>query len=211
MIAAVIVALWQVRNTALWEGVVAMPHGVWRSALAAWQQWEKAYDSSAADSMTNLVSHINPMPSTLICSVDAGVDHESNCVTFGVFLASSEGGFVAAVNDLLDCILDPLMAEAMACKEALKWIKSRGVMEVSVRSDCLNLIQVLVGNAVVRSYLGSIIYDCRAISGLLSSCVFQYVPRSANRAAHALAKAVGSHAGRMYWEGVPPPFLLDLI
>nr|GLL47890.1 uncharacterized protein LOC109158421 [Ipomoea trifida] len=62
VIAAVIAALWQVRNTALWEGVVAMPHGVWRSALAAWQQWEKAYDSSAADSMTNLVSHINPMP-----------------------------------------------------------------------------------------------------------------------------------------------------
>nr|GMD83540.1 uncharacterized protein LOC109158421 [Ipomoea batatas] len=65
VIAAVIVALWKVRNTALWEGVVAMPHGVWRSALAAWQQWEKAYDSSAADSMTNLVTHINPMPNSV--------------------------------------------------------------------------------------------------------------------------------------------------
>nr|GMC86628.1 uncharacterized protein LOC109158421 [Ipomoea batatas] len=158
--------------------------------------WQTSHAALVTSGVTHApsVTHA-PGHNMLVCHVDAGIDFASRCVTYGAFLTTAHGGFLAAINGSLDCVLDPMLAEAMACKEALKWIKSRGVMEVSIQSDCLNLIQVVVGSSVVRSYFGSVIYDCRAISSLFTACVFQYIPRSANQAAHALAKAVGSHAG----------------
>lgn len=127
-----------------------------------------------------------------ICRVDAGVDVVTNQISYGAYLVGNDGWFVAAINGSLNCALDPLLAEAMACKEALTWVSSRGVMEVCVQTDYLSLVQALRSAAIVRSYFGSIIHGCRTISSLFSSCVFQFIPRSVNQAAHALAKAFGS-------------------
>nr|GMD14343.1 uncharacterized protein LOC109158421 [Ipomoea batatas] len=93
--------------------------------------------------------------SSLVCRVDVGIDTATNRLSFKTYLVDSDGGFMAAINGSLDCVLNHLMVEAMACKEALKWIKSRGVMEVCVQSDCLNLVQALVSDKIIRFYFSS--------------------------------------------------------
>nr|GMD16021.1 uncharacterized protein LOC109158421 [Ipomoea batatas] len=67
--------------------------------------------------------------SSLVCRVDVGIDTTTNWVSFRlIWWTVMEGSWLL----LMDCVLNPLIAEAMACKEALKWIKSRGVMDRSI-------------------------------------------------------------------------------
>nr|GMD66793.1 histone H2AX [Ipomoea batatas] len=73
---------------------------------------------------------------------------EGCCASFAAVMLCLLLAAGVCVSHALDFVL---LAEAMACKEVLKWIKSWGVMELSVQSHSLNLIQVLVlelaGNA----------------------------------------------------------------
>ncbi|RAL49602.1 hypothetical protein DM860_018048 [Cuscuta australis] len=64
-------------------------------------------------------------------------------VGFGGILLSPEGQFQAACNGPLCCVQDPLVAEALACREVLLWLRRRGVREVELFSDCLTVVQLL--------------------------------------------------------------------
>ncbi|XP_019161875.1 PREDICTED: uncharacterized protein LOC109158421 [Ipomoea nil] len=207
--AAVIYSIWQVHNEAVWEGLVRRPIGVWQLAASTWQQWGQALDVTQLD-MHVSVGEVGAA-SMFTCKVDGGIDTTFHKATFGAILTNAVGGFVAALNGDMHCVLDPVMVEAEACKQALIWIRTRGVMEVQVQTDCLNIVQVLQSEKEDRTYLGSIIHECKQTVKDLPRCVFHYIPRSANQAAHALAKAVGSQPGPMSWEDVPPHFISELI
>lgn len=43
---------------------------------------------------------------------------------FGEVITNDQGRLVAAESGYLDCALDPKLAEAMAFKEALAWLRS---------------------------------------------------------------------------------------
>ncbi|XP_031131889.1 uncharacterized protein LOC116033276 [Ipomoea triloba] len=94
--------------------------------------------------------------------------HQSRKATVGAVLLAQGGGFVAAFNGHLSACHSPLMAESLACKEVLSWLKGQGIASVHVHTD------------------------------------FSFVPRTANRAAHALAALAFSQDVSMYLDSLPP-------
>lgn len=56
-----------------------------------------------------------------------------------------------------------------------------------MESDCLAVVQLIRSKIVFRSPLGSIIMECRRILVELNIALF-YITRSANMAAHCLAR-----------------------
>ena len=56
---------------------------------------------------------------------------------------------------------------------------------------------------------GSIIADCRALVQSLGEVAFSFVRRSANSAAHTVARVGSSMSGSREWSFVPPPWLCD--
>ena len=73
----------------------------------------------------------------------------------------NEDGFpVAAKNGWLHGPLDPSMAEAMSCRESLKWLKASGFKNVVLDMDALNVFNAMVRTNRDFSYFGSIIDDC---------------------------------------------------
>lgn len=49
----------------------------------------------------------------------------------------------AAGNGPLQCICDPVLAEAMAARETLKWIKDQSLTNLRLETDCLVLCSSL--------------------------------------------------------------------
>ncbi|KAL6502919.1 hypothetical protein OROHE_024087 [Orobanche hederae] len=92
------------------------------------------------------------------CRVDAALFLGTMMVGYGVVLWVVDGDFAAAKNGQINCIQDPLLAEVMATREALSWLKEKNITEVALESDCLPMVQMILHKKEVRSYVGSILF-----------------------------------------------------
>ena len=102
-------------------------------------------------------------------------------------IKNGQGLLVAAKNGLMHGPLDPMMAEAMSCKETLSWLKYLGHNKIVLELDALNVFNAL-------SYFGFIINDCKIMDKDLRKYPFAFVMRSMNWIAHAFARAFDSES-----------------
>ncbi|XP_019198176.1 PREDICTED: uncharacterized protein LOC109192004 [Ipomoea nil] len=161
----------------------------------------------AADGETAMMAE-NVVPSLRRCRVDAGYLHDTGRATVGAVLFNANGEYISAFNAPLPTCLSPLMAEALACKEALSWLKGRGEQNIELYTDCLTLQRYLATPTVaIRSYVGYAIDDCRQIATLFQYCSFKFIPRSDNYLAHALATTAYQQHIAMYWDSHPPDII----
>ncbi|RAL49519.1 hypothetical protein DM860_012952 [Cuscuta australis] len=127
--------------------------------------------------------------------------------TFGAVLLSHEGRFVAAMNGPLFDVLSPLMAETLACKETLVWLKARDTSNVRLFSDCSTLCHYLgSASTTSRTYIGIYFHECKVLLRTFTNCSVSFVPCSSNSLAHLLATMAYSQPQIMYWDSVPPFF-----
>lgn len=114
------------------------------------------------------------------------------------------GGQFAGIND-------PKIAEALAFREALSWIKRRNNTNVCFELDSLLVVQAMRRKTGAdRSYFGDVISDCVSMLKDLRSCNVSFVRRLANEAAHTIAREACSMSGRKEWE-LTPLFLIEVI
>ena len=145
------------------------------------------------------------------CNIDAVIFQQEGFMGYGWVLRDDERMVIAAKNGVMNGLVDPAMAEAMSCREALSWLKSLNISKVIVESDALQVINCLNGDHSDKSYFGNIIDDCKILSKDLGVCLFKFVRRSANQVAHTLAKATGSMSDRGVWFYNHPQFLSHVI
>nr|GMD17865.1 zinc finger, CCHC-type [Ipomoea batatas] len=70
---------------------------------------------------------------------DVGFDSRTGKAFYGAIVLTLAGSFVATTNGPLMRCTDPKIAETLACKEALSWLKDRGVPSVRLLVDCFAL------------------------------------------------------------------------
>ncbi|XP_031097306.1 uncharacterized protein LOC116001533 [Ipomoea triloba] len=208
---AVLYHIWRTRNRAVWEGCLPRPISVWRaahSAAAAWRSTHAQVDHRQPQSPT-LTVHDDAV---LRCYFDAGFQAHSAKATVGAVLLTHGGEFVAAFNGQLPYCLSPLMAETLACKEVLSWLRGRGLSAVHIYTDCSTLKKLLTSaQTSLFSYVGFAIDATRAILSTFHICSFNLVPRSNNRGAHSLAALAYTQVSSLYWDTIPPDSISDLI
>ncbi|RAL44414.1 hypothetical protein DM860_011691 [Cuscuta australis] len=155
-------AIWKARNVALWEKKVVRPLVVAEWATAALL-------TTAADPPLALSSHQVAAWGGFKCMVDAALHVRSHSVGVAAVLLREDGSFGGAFSRIVRCPFEARVGEAFAIKEALSWLKERGVTEVALFSDCLLLIQALNRRQVDdRSYLGIIESECRLLASSVS-------------------------------------------
>ena len=107
----------------------------------------------------------------------------------------SGGGFIAAKCQSFPGSFHPREAEALAVREALSWIKHLKLSKIIIEIDCLTVYSALISQSASSNGFDLIIADCRAIAQLIGEVRFSFVRRSANAAAHSVARVGGSMSG----------------
>ncbi|XP_019151874.1 PREDICTED: uncharacterized protein LOC109148594 [Ipomoea nil] len=163
--------LWKARNSVVWEK--ALPRSGWTVTAAA--RAERTY-IEVNRSLRQASSTVTPVDETHHrprCYLDAGYKQPTREATYGVVLLSHDGSFIAAKSGNLPSAFSPLMAEALACKEALSWLKDRNILTFVLVTDCMELRNMLHSSRMATlSYVGVIVDQCRTSMSLFT-CLHQ--------------------------------------
>jgi ribonuclease HI len=127
-----------------------------------------------------------PPPGRLKVNWDASVNQHRRCMGVGVVVRDYNGGLKGAYSNVVPEITDPDVAEAMAVRQAAKFCVAQGFQEIIF--DSLHTVSALktLGSCWTRSR--QLIEDTRERLCSLRSMEIQHVLKTANQAAHYLAK-----------------------
>ncbi|VFQ78868.1 unnamed protein product [Cuscuta campestris] len=120
--AAGIWALWKARNMANLESKLPTV-----GIIEAWTR--EAVASTPSNCSGSKAPVAEARISGITCSVDAAVFENARRVGVGAILIGEDNSFIGAFNSCINCPLEPRIAETMAIKEALSWIKDHGFSE----------------------------------------------------------------------------------
>ena len=208
-------SLWNNRNDVVWKGRSRQLAELIKHAEELLREWHHAKEGQSRQiqrrTTANEATWLRPEIGWLKCNIDAAIFQHGGFMGYGWVLRDDEGTMIAAKNGVMNGLVNPAMAEAMSCREALSWLKSLNIDKVIVESDALQVINSLNGEHGDKSYFGSIINDCKILSKDFGVCLFQFVKRSANQVAHMLAKATGSMSDRGTWFYNHPQFFSNVI
>ncbi|XP_019170547.1 PREDICTED: uncharacterized protein LOC109166112 [Ipomoea nil] len=211
---AILYHIWRARNGAVWDAVMPRPTKLLATVTATIEAWRNARLPPQPVTQPQQHTHTVAQPHNTAaqlgrtCHMDAGYLHDSGVATVGAILLDADGRYVAAFSAPLPTCFSPLMAEALACKEALSWLKNRGETSVHLYTDCLSLQRYLIApSSSVRSYVGYALDSCKSTAASFNSCSFNFIPRTDNYLAHALASAAFQQPTILYWDLCPPDII----
>ncbi|XP_019175433.1 PREDICTED: uncharacterized protein LOC109170737 [Ipomoea nil] len=227
--AGILYNIWRARNVAVWDAGLPLPRRVLASAVATTNAWQAVnaksataqepshvmsglqsetigapYPSPAAIALPQNQPAVPPPSQPKLCYIDAGYGTGLMTATAGVVLFDHLGNYISAYCVPPQTCFSPLMVEALACKEALSWLKDRGEQAVQIFTDCQTLRAYLDSTVRPRSYLGYVLDECRRLMTTFHFCSVNFIPRSQNITAHALASSAFTFSTAMYWDEVPP-------
>lgn len=152
--------IWEHRNSVVWNKLFKPPPVVVNAASSILFQWQRAQTSQESHWKLNEREGVlvwrRPGPGWLVCNVDAAVFERSGRSSFGCVLRNDQGQFVAGYGGFWPGIVEPKVAEALAFKEALSWLKRRGISCVYIELDSLNVVQAFDSKTRDSSYVGEI-------------------------------------------------------
>ncbi|XP_019177856.1 PREDICTED: uncharacterized protein LOC109173051 [Ipomoea nil] len=144
-VAAILYHIWRARNKAVWDAYLPRPKKVLMTATSALHAWRTVHHmavqhatSAPAEPPHATTAQLGAPPPGLPprrCYVDANYHHPTNTASVGAILLDGNGGYISAYASSLPSYFSPLMAEAVACKEALSWLKNRGEHSIELYTD----------------------------------------------------------------------------
>ncbi|MQM13372.1 hypothetical protein Taro_046296 [Colocasia esculenta] len=165
--------------------------------LAALHQTE--HDMEELKSRTpTIVQWITPPSGRLKLNVDGAFMRTSGTAGGGGILRDHEGNMCWAFARAYHDLNSSLAAEAMALNDGLSICCSKGVSEVLVETDSLNLLQLVTKQISSQWDLTCIMHDIAAKSLNLKAEI-AHVPRGANRVADCLASSAMSYPRFVIW------------
>lgn len=118
-------------------------------------------------------------------------------------MRDDSGSSVAGCGGRLQGALNSRVAEVLAFREALSWLKKLNTQNVYVELDNLNVVEAICNQSRDDSYFGSIIADCSMILKDLRSIYVYFIRRSSNLAAHAVTRVTSSISDHEKWFSKP--------
>ncbi|KAL6514198.1 hypothetical protein OROHE_019185 [Orobanche hederae] len=146
-------AVWKGRNNCCWEGKGFVPAQIWLMAKHVLRDWTVAIHDARQPTIVAPVVSIGTV-GRWRCRVDAALFPGTMMVGYEVVLWTADGDFAAATNGQINCIQDPLLAEVMATRKALSWLKEKNITEVALESDCLHVVQMILQKKEVHACEG---------------------------------------------------------
>ncbi|WCJ44078.1 hypothetical protein M5689_024770 [Euphorbia peplus] len=206
-------SLWNNRNNVVWNRKSSLAGVIMQAVKSLFEAWKAAQVGGSVvvqSAVQPYVVWVRPPPGMLKMNVDAALFSNPISVGFGFVLRDENGAFMAAKNGGFLWNSDPSLVEALSIREALSWIKDRGLSSVLIESDSLVVVQSMASSLEVVSSFNAIVKDCIDILNELSNSSIAFVKRTANSAARCLARSIHLINCRGKWS-VPPEFLCSAL
>ncbi|XP_074346913.1 uncharacterized protein LOC141685724 [Apium graveolens] len=197
-------SLWKARNDLIWNRKYTRVNVVLANAKQGLLQWILAQKKVVQPHFSHSVEGdgselwVAPQMDHMKISVDAAIFPEHNAYGVGFVVRNDRGELVQARTKCSTGLDSPYMAEAIAIKEALSWIQDRGWSKIVVESDCLTAVQAVRSKVPMRSPFGDVIQSCRNMLASFNTVSLFFIKRSANMAAHELARLSFSFPDRVF-------------
>lgn len=132
--------IWTARNSLVWEGKHINAFMIWRETERNFRDWI----SLSNKKVTHPIAGNAPLTEGYVfCQVDATLFRETKSVGFRAIILDGNSNFLAVTSGPMDGNMDPYHAEAMACWEALSWLKNMNFNKICLESDCLNVVEAI--------------------------------------------------------------------
>jgi ribonuclease HI len=200
--------IWLRGNRFVFEELFTAPSQVARQAMESCEGFNEATVGSQISVVATSPSHAKwmlPPPGRLKVNWDASVNQQRRCMGMGVVVRDHNGRLKGAYSTVVPEITDPDVAEAMAAWQAAKFCVVQGFQNIIFEGDSLHTVSVLktLGSCWTRSR--QLIEDTRERLCSLGSVEIQHIRRTANQAAHYLAKYALSSNSNLSWSEDCPP------
>lgn len=206
--------IWHARNRVLWEGKKTTASQIVSNSIFMFEQWRKAqgrvlFPSQISWQMTEGSEHwTKPEINSFKVNIDAAIFEGEGRYGFGGVVRDHRGNFVSAISGLREGAISPEVAEGVALKEVLSWLKLQDPKQYQVETDCLVLVQAINSPVILRSPFGMVVRECKESLDSWRDIDLHFVKRSANQVAHKIARASRLYADRVFSEhNVPVEFL----
>ncbi|KAM6547177.1 hypothetical protein CsatB_018853 [Cannabis sativa] len=209
--------IWSSRNDVLWKGRIKTAANVVLEAKSYLNQWLHAQKNRSASILTDTsqgmeIEHwTKPVIDTIKVNVDGAIFANLNSYGISFIARNSDGRILEAGSKLSFGNVSPEIAEICGIKEALSWIKSNNWHNVSLETDSLLVVQGISSTAQMPSTFGMVAWDCKKLLSELTSISLKFVKRTANKAAHFLARSACYFPVRIFSHDNSPYELLSIV
>ncbi|KAM6593434.1 hypothetical protein CsatA_001137 [Cannabis sativa] len=208
--------LWLARNDVLWSNKSTTALEVVRSARTNLDTWKnaqtKVFTPLLNVNFSNGREHwVKPIETKFKMNVDGAIFEPENRFGFGCILRNGEAKLVEAFSQSKVGRVSPEIAEVVGVKEALSWIKAKNLSDVEIETDSLVVVQAINGSVQMPSQFGLLIQDCQRLLSDLNNVFISFLKRSANRAAHCIARRSCFMSDCIYDELSAPSDLLSIV
>ncbi|KAL5750327.1 hypothetical protein ACOSP7_024930 [Xanthoceras sorbifolium] len=121
-------------------------------------------------------------------NTDASLDLHSGWSGVSIVIRNHAGLVLASSVQRLGVGFSVLVVEIMAILKGLQFAVESGLVPVVLKSDSSLAVSAINGDTVFLSEVGLIIHDVVELLRSIPSSAVRFVPRSANMAAHYLAR-----------------------
>ncbi|XP_060973570.1 uncharacterized protein LOC133038930 [Cannabis sativa] len=137
-------------------------------------------------------------------NVDAGTNLEQKKLGVGAIIRDHEGKVVAALSKIVQGSFRSDEMEAKSLFHALNWASQLQYPVTHIETDALRVSSAILSNATNLSSFSDLIFDVRCLISSFPGILISHVKRTANQAAHGLAKFALGLDEDMCWVGEIP-------
>ncbi|XP_057444474.1 uncharacterized protein LOC130736693 [Lotus japonicus] len=205
LVQATVYAIWEARNQVNFQQRPLMVHSV-LSRVESLLAEVSVRDNGGEATVAAPARWKRPAQGTIKCNFDASFK-EGDVSRLGMIARDHEGAIMATACSFQFHTISSLLAEPMSMRWTMQLAIDLGFRRICVETDCVYLFRSWHATGEGRSYLSSILRDCRLLLSGFDHFTVSFVRRTGNVVADFLAKNVKTYANQVWVEEVPAPVL----
>jgi ribonuclease HI len=196
--------MWLARNDARESRKIDDPTAIANRAMSLLEEWNNVQCRPAPRSDKPKDRWTPPARDCLKVNVDGAAAKASGNGGGGVVIRDHDGSYIAGACHFFPSLLDPEEAELKACRRGLMLVKELRLNRVQLETDSSGVAAKLNCEEKDRSVHGPLVEEIKKMLQSIEDCSVKWARRSANDAAHKLAREGCVEKVNKTWFIVPP-------
>ncbi|KAM6600830.1 hypothetical protein CsatA_020439 [Cannabis sativa] len=209
-------AIWAARNDLVWQQRARSVSAVVSFATSSLDRWLNAQGKGNIPLLSPLKDGdgserwIKPI-SGIKLNVDAALFASLHKHGYGCVIRNPAGELISTFAGVKNGSVAPELAEIIGIREVLSWLKNNPFQSAVIETDSLVCAAAIRSAETLISAFGLVVDECKNSFNSLSNVSLVFVKRSANRAAHFIARHSVYLAERMFPINSVPSDLLSIL